>query len=195
VTVEQLVREVKEDLDFFKGTGGGVTFSGGEPMAQADFVMECAARFAEEQIHVAVETAGCFPSGQVPQLAERADLVLFDLKHTDGGKLSSVLGVDGRSILGNLDALLVSRVALELRLTLIPGFNTSPEELRILARWLCDRPRAPAVTLHPFDRLAAAKARLYGAAYAYAGLQPMGDRDLEAAAKRLEDHGVVIARR
>lgn len=194
MTVEELVREVATDADFFAGTGGGVTFSGGEPLLQADFVFECAARLAAQEIHVAVETAGLWPSRHVEQLAEHADLVLFDLKHADPRRLREHMGVDGRAILDNLTALLATDVELELRVTLVPGFNTGDEDLAAIARLLRQLPRAPVVTLQPFHRLAAGKSGFYGAAYAYAGVAPPGDAALDAAARLLEDAGVLVAR-
>jgi pyruvate formate lyase activating enzyme len=119
LSVEELVREVAVDADFFQGTGGGVTFSGGEPMLQADFVFACADRLSAERIHVAVETAGLWPTRHAPTLAERADLVLFDLKHCDTDTLERKMGVDCRPILDNLEALLATDVQLELRVTLV----------------------------------------------------------------------------
>ncbi len=194
VTVDELVRELAVDADFFAGTGGGVTFSGGEPLQQADFVFECAARLAAEKIHVAVETAGLWPSRHVPLLAERADLVLFDLKHGDPDVLRERLGVDASSILDNLEALLASDVELELRLTLVPGFNTGAEDLGAIARLLRRMPRVPAVTLQAFHRLATGKAGLHGAPYAYAAVAPPSETELQAAARQLEDEGVRLAR-
>lgn len=194
VTVEELVSEVAVDADFFAGTGGGVTFSGGEPMLQADFVLECAAGLAAENIHVAVETAGLWPSRHVPLLAERADLVLFDLKHGDPDTLRRRLGVDAISILENLEALLARDVEIELRVTLVPGFNTGEEDLGAIARFLRGMPRVPEVALQPFHRLAAGKAGLYGASYAYAGVAPPSEAELEKAARMLEGEGVRLTR-
>lgn len=194
VTVDELVREVAVDADFFAGTGGGVTFSGGEPLGQADFVFECAKRFAADGIHVAVETAGLWPSRHVPLLAERADLVLFDLKHGDPDVLRERLGLDASSILDNLAALLATDVELELRLTLVPGFNTGVQDLGAIASVLRRMPRVPGVTLQPFHRLAAGKAALHGAPYAYADVAPPSDAELETAARLLEDEGVRLTR-
>ena len=195
LTVEELVREVAVDADFFAGTGGGVTFSGGEPMLQADFVFACAARLSAERIHVAVETAGLWPRRHAATLADRADLVLFDLKHCDTDAIERVMGVDGRSILDNLDALLASGVELELRVTLVPGFNTGKGDLEAIARWLGQRERVPSVTLQPFHRLAAGKAGLYGVPYTYADAAPSSDVELDAAARLLRERGVQVSER
>ncbi|MCK6531502.1 MAG: glycyl-radical enzyme activating protein [Polyangiaceae bacterium] len=192
LSVEELVREVLVDADFFRGTGGGVTFSGGEPLLQADFVFACAAELATRNVHVAVQTAGLWPRRHVAELAERADLVLFDLKHCDAAAITRVMGVDGRAILENLDALLATDVELELCVTLVPGFNSGRDELEAIARWLRQRPRVPAVKLQPFHRLASGKAALYGTRYPHADTTPPGDAELEAAARLLREHGLPV---
>lgn len=191
LTVEELLREVRVDADFFRGTGGGVTFSGGEPLLQAELVFECAARLSAEDIHVAVETAGLFPARHVATLAERVDLVLFDLKHSDPEAIRRATGVDARPIHENLDALLATGVELELRVTLVPGFNTAPDDLAAIARFVRDR--APCVKLQPFHRLAVGKAGLYGTSYPYANAEPTSDAELGAAAEVFRSHGVRAA--
>ncbi len=194
-SAEELVKEVLADADFFAGTGGGVTFSGGEPMLQADFLFECAAMLRAEDVHVAVETAGLFPSRHVPELARRADRVLFDLKHCDPEKLRRAMGVDCAALLDTLDALLAADVEIELRVTVVPGFNADRDDLGAIARWLRRRTRVPPVTLQPFHRLAAAKAALHGFSYPHAGVRPPSDAALGEAARVLEAHGVRVARR
>ncbi len=193
LSVDDLVREVGADADFFQGTGGGVTFSGGEPLLQAEFLFACAARLSAQRVHVAVETAGLFPGRHVATLAERADLVLFDLKHGEPEAITRATGVDARSIHQNLEALLARQVQLELRVTLVPGFNDAPDDLAAIARFVRDRAGAAPVKLQPFHRLAVSKAELYGASYGYAEAAPISDADLAAAAAALREHGLVVS--
>ncbi|MBZ0121945.1 MAG: glycyl-radical enzyme activating protein [Sandaracinaceae bacterium] len=195
LSVDELVDEVCQDADFFEGTGGGVTFSGGEPLMQAEFLFDCAARLSARNIHVAVETAGLFPRRHVATLAERADLVLFDLKHSDPKAIARATGVDARPIHENLEALLACNVALELRVTLVPGFNSTPDDLAAIARWLRERAGARPVKLQPFHRLATGKSGLYGARYAYADVEPTSEAELERAADLFRAHGLVVTDR
>lgn len=188
----ELVRQVLEDRDFFAGTGGGVTFSGGEPLLQAEFLFACAERLSAEGVHVAVETAGLWPGRLLPALVDKVDLILFDLKHCEPDKLRETLGCDCTVVLENLDALLQREVELELRLTLVPGFNAAAEDLLALARWLRGRRRIPPVRLQSFHRLAAAKARLYDASYPFADVPPISRCEIAAAAELLQDHAVPV---
>jgi pyruvate formate lyase activating enzyme len=77
---------------------------------------------------------------------------------------------------------------------LVPGFNTGADDLGATARFLRRMPRVPGVTLQPFHRLAAGKAGLHGAPYAYAAVAPPGKAEMEAAAQLLEDEGVRLTR-
>jgi pyruvate formate lyase activating enzyme len=185
-----LIEEVLADADFFTGTGGGVTFSGGEPMARPEFLFECARVLRGRGVHVAVETAGFFSTRLAPRLAATADLVLFDLKHADKQKLRASTAKDAANILGNLKAILASKVAVELRLTLVPGFNDSQSDLKTTAAFLRGLPRVPPVTLQAFHRLAVSKQALFDCAYPYADAKPVTRRQLEAAAKTLRAKGI-----
>lgn len=192
VTCDALVAELLENRDFFDGTGGGVTFSGGEPMLQAGFVLACASRLRERGVHVAVETAGFWSPKLATALADSADLVLFDLKHVDRERMKEVVGKDPDPILENLARLLASDVPLELRITLVPGFNDAPEDLAAFAAWLGAAPRMPSIWLQPFHRLATAKHERYGTRYPYAAVEPPTKRDVAEAARLFASHGLAV---
>jgi pyruvate-formate lyase-activating enzyme len=173
-------------------TIGGLA-PGGEPLLQADFLFDCADRLGREGVHVAVETAGLWSPRLIPGLVAAADLILFDLKHVDTGRLERATGKECGRILGNLTSLLEDAgVNLELRVTLVPGFNADPDDLVALAKWLVDRRRVPPVRLQGFHWLASSKTRLYAVSYAFADVEPVSDRELAAAARLLEDHGVSV---
>jgi pyruvate formate lyase activating enzyme len=172
VEVDALVAEVMADADFFAGTGGGVTFSGGEPLAQAPFLFACARLLRSRGLHVAVETSGTWPASLREALCDCVDLVLFDLKHVDPVRLRAEVGPGGPRALSNLRALLEANVAVQVRLTLVPGFNDGDEDLAAIARWIAECPGARPVHLQPFHRMATAKQTLYDRPYAWADAEP-----------------------
>ena len=194
ITPQEIVDEVLGDRDFFLGTGGGVTFSGGEPMVQADFVFESAALLRAEGVHVTVETGGFWSPKHVVPLSQAADLILYDLKHVNVEKLKSVLASGSPLILRNLEALLERDVALQVHLTLVPGFNDTKEDLSEIAAWLGRCGRVPQVRLKPFHRLATAKHELYASTYAYAESEPLRRDDVVAASKLMADLGLNVDR-
>ena len=188
--VDTLVSEVVVDRDFFDGTGGGVTFSGGEPLAQPEFLFACARALSEQGIHTTVETSGYWPRRLQSELRQDFDLVLFDLKHVDLKRCRKALGVSSSSALENLRALLATEQDLELRITVVPGFNDTAEDLNRIADWLVQRDRLPTVRLQPFHRMALAKQDLLQRTYPYAAHRPLTRRRLSEAAALFAARGI-----
>jgi pyruvate formate lyase activating enzyme len=152
MSVEEVLREVLRDVTFYRRSGGGVTLSGGEPLAQPRFSREVLRRCKEEGLHTALDTCGCAPWPRLKEVLEYADLVLFDVKHLDAAKHREATGRDNRSILEN-----AKRIAkfkpLRVRVPLIPGFNDSAETVGDIVRFAEDELGGPPVDLLPYNRL------------------------------------------
>lgn len=119
--------------------GGGVTFSGGEPLLQPDFLDRLLESCRARGWHTAVSTSGFAARAAASRLASTADLVLFDVKHLDDDRHRAMTGVSNRGILENLDALAAAGAAVVLRLTLVAGLNDDEahvERVGALARRL-----------------------------------------------------------
>ena len=184
-SVEDLAREAARDADFFAGTGGGVTLSGGEPMAQPDAALALARELRRRDVHVALETSGCWPGDLAAEVASAFDLVLLEIKHVDHQKLARTCGDDAGRALENLRLLGAAGATVQPRMTLVPGFNDSPEDLRQVAASLADL--GPAPTLLPFHRLARAKEARLGCTYPYANVPPSTNEQLALARRILRD--------
>ncbi|MCD6494825.1 glycyl-radical enzyme activating protein, partial [Candidatus Bipolaricaulota bacterium] len=102
MNVGQVVSEVVKDTLFYEESGGGVTFSGGEPLMQADFVRAIASRCAELDIHTALDTSGYASEFELRKVADLIDLFLYDIKTLDDAAHIAYTGVSNRSILRNL---------------------------------------------------------------------------------------------
>ena len=181
MTADELVREVSTDLDFYAGTGGGVTFSGGEPLAQPDFLFSCASKLKDAGVHLAVETSGYWPAKFIEKISKTFDLVLFDLKHVDLNKCKQSLGTGSKNALSNLKTILESQLPIEVRITLIPGFNDSEADLTAMADFLNNGTRKPEVLLQPFHRLAVSKQGLFDRLYPCADFTPTTPERLKQA--------------
>ncbi|HUU00004.1 MAG TPA: glycyl-radical enzyme activating protein [Myxococcota bacterium] len=182
MSVDELLAELASDLDFFSGTGGGVTFSGGEPLAQPEFLFACAGKLHKIGVHLAVETSGYWPMKYIDKICELFDLVLFDFKQLDPSKCKKFLGVSVREACRNLKCLVEAGMAVEVRITLIPGFNDSSADLAAMAKFLSGQARRPPVRLQAFHRLAASKQDLFARPYPYASFQPVSEKRLAEAA-------------
>jgi len=122
----EILELVLRDKIFFQNSGGGVTFTGGEPTFQKDFLFDLLTEFKSNQIHCALETCGHFPRELVEPLIEMVDLFLFDLKHIDPEKHKQSTGARNDLILDNFAQILekAGRERIIPRIALIPGFNT-----------------------------------------------------------------------
>ncbi len=191
-TVEDLVAEVSADAQFFAGTQGGVTFSGGEPLAQHAFLFACAKELRKRGIHVAVETAGYWPESLRDDLLHTVDIVLFDLKHVDGPKFRGTIGKKNTLILDNLKAILATDIPVEIRIPLIPGFNADPADEAALVAWLKKASRTPPVRLLPLHRLAIGKQALFGKKYPFADVPLLTDAQAETAREIFTQAGIPL---
>jgi len=137
VEAEEILSEVERDRDFYRNSGGGVTFSGGEPFWQPDFLAELLSGCRKLGIPTAVETCGQARGEDILALEPSIDLFLFDLKVLDPEQHRRVTGQDNGLILKNFRAL-AGRCPGKLapRLTLVPGVSDTPENLAAVAELL-----------------------------------------------------------
>ena len=187
MTVAQVMSEIKADLAFFDQSGGGVTFSGGEPLMQAAFLAETIERL--EDLHVTLDTSGYAPAEDFRLVAGRCDLVLFDLKLMDPEAHRRWTGVDNEPILRNLAELAGLGTPFVIRVPLVPGVTETTENLGAIARRVSALPGPPRVELLPYNRAAGGKYAACGLEWksAYnedapinANLNPFEDLNVEA---------------
>jgi pyruvate formate lyase activating enzyme len=191
MTVSEVLREVERDAVFFDESGGGVTLSGGEPLAQPWFAEPLLAGCRERRIHTTLDTCGFAPRSDFLRVAARADLVLFDLKLTDPDRHLKYTGVSNQVILENLEALSRTGRALVVRVPVIPGVNDDDEEVERLAGLLSDR-GIRRVDLLPYHRIGADKYRRFGLSYRMAELEPPSPACMARIAEKLARAGLDV---
>lgn len=152
---DDLARRILANSDAYRASGGGVTFSGGEPLSQTDFLMDVLDRIGD--LHKAVETSGFVPGGVFRSVIQRLDLVIMDIKTTDSSVHRAFTGVDNKRILENLENLKLSGKPFWIRIPLIPGVNDSLKNMQDTADLLKDVKTLERVELLPFNRSAGAK--------------------------------------
>ncbi len=123
MTVAEVIAQVSRDLIFYDESGGGATFSGGEPLMQPEFLAALLDGCRRERVHTAVDTSGYAPGGVFNAIAARADLLLFDLKLMDDAEHRACTGVSNRPILENLAAAARDGRPLRIRFPVIPGIS------------------------------------------------------------------------
>ncbi len=159
IAPDRLASLLSRNRVFFEATGGGVTFSGGEPLLFLDYVGAAARALARQGIAVAIETAGLFDLSRYREVLEDCvDLVLFDLKLLDDEAHRRWTGVGNATILRNLEALAADETRLVLRVPLVPEITATEENLCGIARF-ARRLGIDRVQLLPYNPTGLEKAR------------------------------------
>lgn len=127
-TVEEVLRVCLQDRDFYEESGGGVTLSGGEPLAQPDFAVELLQALKAHGLHTAIETTGFAPEETFARLLPFLDLYLFDCKQYDSEAHKGATGVSNDLIARNLKAAIDAGKQVIIRIPVIPGFNDALED-------------------------------------------------------------------
>ncbi len=138
-TVEELMAELMKDEVFYRESGGGITFSGGEPMMQADFLLRMLNLLARAGIHTAVDTSGYAPPDIFHEVVSHAGLILFDLKIIDEQKHELYTSTGNELIMDNLRYLARSRIPYRIRIPLVEDVTASDENIRAIAELLKDK--------------------------------------------------------
>ena len=181
-TAANLLSILEKERLLFDQSGGGVTFSGGEPLLHPEFLIPLLDACGERDIHRAIDTCGHIKSSTLLSVAKRTDLFLYDIKLMDSDKHKACTGVGNELILANLQALAAAGAAIQIRIPLISGVNTDPENLAATATFIAGLAgEKKAVNLLPYHAIAAHKYRKLGGAYLADDLQEPDQDDLERA--------------
>ena len=186
----EVVAEVVRDRMTYEESGGGVTFSGGEPLAQPVFLLACLEACRRAGLHTAVDTCGVAPREVVLAAAERADLLLWDVKTLDPERHLALTGAPLAPILANLAAAARSGTAIWLRVPVVPGFTDGEAGLAAIARLAAATPNVRRLSLLPYHRTAAGKRARLGRGDALAGTAEPPRARMEALAALVAPAGI-----
>jgi pyruvate formate lyase activating enzyme len=190
MSVSEVLAEICKDAIFYQDSQGGVTFSGGEPLAQPEFLQSLLRACSAEGIHTAVDTCGFAAPEQALAVAAAADLMLYDLKIVDDAKHIRFTGVSNALILKNLEALGKSHGKVWLRIPIIPGLNDAEEDLDAMARFAACLSGVRQINLLPYHKTGVHKFARLGWAYELGHVAPPSPQDMESVARRFRAMGL-----
>ncbi|VVS93480.1 glycyl-radical enzyme activating protein [Desulfoluna spongiiphila] len=190
--VGEVMERLLKDRPFFEESGGGVTFSGGEPLAQPDFLLALLSACGKEGLHTAVDTSGYAPRSVISDVASRAELFLFDLKHMDTDTHRRLTGVNNGRILSNLAYLAGTETPLVVRIPLVPGINDGQVHLEKAGRFLSGLETPPPVHLLPYHSFQKSKYGLFTLPYSLPEPDHAAARPPVEAAAQLEGLGLTV---
>lgn len=171
-TPEALVKKLRRFQPYFDRSGGGVTFSGGEPLLQPEFLAEALRRCQECGIHTCIDTAGA-GLGDYADILAHTDLVLYDVKHHDPAAYQSLTGLPMEDTLAFVEAVRTSGTPMWVRHVVVPGLTDSRAHLSALRRYVETLPNVQRVELLPYHLLGKNKFGALGLPYSLEGVPAM----------------------
>ena len=175
--VDLIISEVLKDKKYYNKTGGGITISGGEPMAQFEFTKELLIEAKRNGLHTVLDTCGYGEQGHYKEIIDYVDLFLFDYKFTDERLHKDYTGVSNREILANLDSLYNSGASIILRCPLIPGINDNENHLNGIKNIIRKYPQLKSVEIMPYHNMGRDKANRVGMEYKLSHIKNAEDSD------------------
>ncbi|MTW88047.1 pyruvate formate lyase-activating protein [Virgibacillus dakarensis] len=178
VSVQELVKDIKDYLPFFQSTNGGVTVSGGEPLLQAAFLVELFTELKKLGVHTTIDSsAGCFSRSprfmkNLDKLLELTDLILLDLKHIDPVEHKELTGMSNEHIIDMAKYLDQKNVPVWIRHVLVPGGSDNDEYLQRLSDFIATLNNVEKIEVLPYHKLGVYKWENLGLAYPLEGVEP-----------------------
>ena len=189
-TVGEVMEEVLRDRIFYDNSGGGVTLSGGEPLAQPEFTRALLEAARDEGVHTALDTSGYSPWRVLERVLEFTDLVLYDLKQMDSGMHRALTGVPSELIIENLRRLDGHGIPIWIRIPLIPGRNDGDANFHAIGELLSGLANVERLEILGYHRLAESKYERAGMEYTLKGLESPTEEEIESRRRILLGHGL-----
>lgn len=186
---DEIMAIVRRSRPYFNSSGGGLTFSGGEPLLQHGFVREVFQQCQQEGIHTAIDTSLYVGPKSVQDILPYTRLVLADIKQMDPEKSISLVGAGNRLNLENLRLIDATGVEIWIRYVIVPGYTDDEGDLGKLAGFIKDLDSVTRVDLLPYHALGKHKWQLLGLGYELLQVQPPQPRSLLQLKQYLEEKG------
>lgn len=183
-TPEELVNKIKRFKTYFNASGGGVTFSGGEPLLQPEFLLECLKLCKAEGIHTTIDTAGV-GLGDYEEILKYVDLILFDVKETDPEKYKNLVGVPIDRSLEFLKVAQSMNKKMWIRHVVVPGYTDNKKDLMRIKNFVDDLHNIEKVELLPYHVLGINKYEGLNIPYRLDGVPPLDKNWLKELEKEI----------
>ena len=191
-TLTEIMREIEKDVIYYDQSGGGVTFSGGEPLQQVDFLCDLLKKSKAHEIHTAVDTSGLAPWSSFEKILPYTDLFLYDLKIMDDEAHKKFTGVSNRVILQNLRQLASTQTKIRVRIPIIPRINDSEENINATIVFLANLAQIREVDLLPYHNIATDKYHRMAHDYALGNVKTPSDERMKELAGIFEKEGFSV---
>jgi pyruvate formate lyase activating enzyme len=193
-SVEEILGIADRERIFLEHSGGGITFSGGEPMEQFDFLLTSLKNLKEKGFNTAVDTSGYAPANAFRHVMDYTDLFLYDIKHLDNERHIEYTGISNVVILKNLRLILASGKDVFIRFPVIPGINDDKEHLTRVKSFITEVNcgNLKRLDLLPFHRIGTAKYAKLKIPYRMSCTEQPGQKRMEELKGFFSDTGIKV---
>ena len=194
VSPKELLDEMATDWPFWERSGGGVTLSGGEPLAQPDFVLKFLKLCKEAYIHTAIETSLHVPRNILQNVLFKADYIICDIKIMDDSQHKALIGVSNKLILDNLAFLLKSSKPVLVRMPLIPSVNDGRGNLETTGDFLSANRQTIQMELLPYHSMGESKYARLNRPYGMEDISPPSEEEMDNAKNMLKQFNITMVK-
>lgn len=171
-TPEQLMKRIQRGKPYFNATGGGVTFSGGEPLLQHEFVLDIFLRCRQEGISTAFDSSLYVSTRIVESILPYTDLILADIKAMRAAKSREIVGASNDRNIENLELANSSKTPIWIRYVVVPGWTDEPEDIQAMAEFAGSLEYVQRIDLLPYHSLGMHKWQMLGLKYELQNVKP-----------------------
>jgi len=190
--IGEILNEIEKDSLFFQQSGGGVTFSGGEPLSQGPELELLLDELNKLKIGVAIETTLHVPWQSIERCLGKTGTFLVDLKHTDSDKYKRFTGGNSDLVLTNLKKLVACNENIIIRVPVIPEFNHTFQEMKTIIDFTVSLKAVREIHFLPFHNLGSAKYEMLGMEYSYSGIRNLDAAEMTEYVTYAESVGLIV---
>lgn len=192
MSVDETIQEIEKDSVFYDESEGGVTFSGGEPLLQPDFLDAVLHACNERKIHTTVDTSGYTSQKVIDRILDKVDLFLYDIKIMDDVNHRKYTGVSNKIILQNLERLAKNGSNIMISLPIIPNINDDEDQILTTAEFISSLQSVEQISLLPYHRTGVDKYKNLGRPYRLNGTRPPSSQKMRMIREKLEAVGLKV---
>ena len=193
-SIENIMKAIRSETVLMDTSGGGVTFSGGEPLQHPAMLIKLLKACGTEGLHRAVDTAGYVKTEVLLEVAEYTDLFLYDLKHMDSAIHKKYTGVPNEKILENLRILSSGGRKIHIRIPLVDGVNANEKNMEATATFIASLPGEPKpVSLLPYHAIAARKYEKLGGIYNAGNMKEPDKETIKRCLQTFRKHNLEVS--
>lgn len=191
-TVNRVIAEIEKERIFFETSGGGVTFSGGEPMMQFQFLNALAVECRQRGFHTTLDTTGYCPFDDLERISDSINLFLYDLKIINSEKHAYYTGVPSELIRDNLIRLDKINKEIIVRVPIIPSVTDTDENIEAIGGFVSSLKSVKRIDILPYIRFGIEKYQRLGKKYRLDSIVPPSKERMEQIKQKLENSGNIV---